>query len=277
MGSKNKLKRFNENETFANVVQPKRDELVNGEFNLKGQWNSSFFKNNNPLILELGCGKGEYTIGLAKKYPNKNFIGIDIKGARFWRGAKKAVDEYLVFIEKYKTQDISQRLLNPIWHVHNGKPPSENFIMPFSVLLNLVGTSNASSKEVLWKFVKKYNKNINVSDHPIFDKLVEYAIRYYNDIVKIKKQFKKPNEQEKIALKELINGLRDCKEDMDPEAIQTIVYSVGKKTGYKNNLREWFKLIYEVIFGDKEGPRMGFFISFFGVKETIDLINRKLE
>ena len=71
MGSKNKLKRFNENETFANVVQPKRDELVNGEFNLKGQWNSSFFKNNNPLILELGCGKGEYTIGLAKKYPNK--------------------------------------------------------------------------------------------------------------------------------------------------------------------------------------------------------------
>ena len=189
----------------------------------------------------------------------------------------KAVDEYLGFIEKYKTQDISQRLLNPIWHVHNGKPPSENFIMPFSVLLNLVGTSNASSKEVLWKFVKKYNKNINVSDHPIFDKLVEYAIRYYNDIVKTKKQFKKPNEQEKIALKELISSLRDCKEDMDPEAIQTIVYSVGKKTGYKNNLREWFKLIYEVIFGDKEGPRMGFFISFFGVKETIDLINRKLE
>ncbi len=93
MGSKNKLKRFNENETFANVVQPKRDELVNGEFNLKGQWNSSFFKNNNPLILELGCGKGEYTIGLAKKYPSKNFIGIDIKGARFWRGAKTAVEE----------------------------------------------------------------------------------------------------------------------------------------------------------------------------------------
>ena len=81
----------------------------------------------------------------------------------------------------------------------------------------------------------------------------------------------------KIALKELISSLRDCKKDMDPESIQTIVYSVGKKTGYKNNLREWFKLIYEVIFGDKEGPRMGFFISFFGVKETIDLINRKLE
>ena len=93
MGSKNKLKRFKENETFTNVFQPNRDELVDGTFYLKGKWNQTFFKNDNPLVLELGCGKGEYSIGLAKKYPNKNFIGIDIKGARFWRGAKTAVEE----------------------------------------------------------------------------------------------------------------------------------------------------------------------------------------
>ena len=93
MGSKNKLKRFKENETFTNVFQPNRDELVDGTFHLKGKWNQTFFKNDNPLVLELGCGKGEYSIGLAKKYPNKNFIGIDIKGARFWRGAKTAVEE----------------------------------------------------------------------------------------------------------------------------------------------------------------------------------------
>ena len=121
MGSKNKLKRFNENETFANVVQPKRDELVNGEFNLKGQWNSSFFKNNNPLILELGCGKGEYTIGLAKKYPNKNFIGIDIKGARFWRGAKTAVEEGIENAAFLRTQielieyAFAEKEVNEIW------------------------------------------------------------------------------------------------------------------------------------------------------------------
>ncbi len=93
MGSKNKLKRFKENETFGNVVQPTRDQLVNSDFDLKGNWNQKIFKNNHPLVLELGCGKGEYTIGLAKKYPNKNFIGIDIKGARFWRGAKTAVED----------------------------------------------------------------------------------------------------------------------------------------------------------------------------------------
>ena len=104
MGSKNKLKRFKENETFKNVFQPTRDELINGAFSLKGNWNESFFKNENPLVLELGCGKGEYTIGLAKKYPNKNFIGIDIKGARFWRGAKTAVEEGINNVAFLRTQ-----------------------------------------------------------------------------------------------------------------------------------------------------------------------------
>ncbi|MBE17014.1 MAG: tRNA (guanosine(46)-N7)-methyltransferase TrmB [Dokdonia sp.] len=95
MGSKNKLKRFRENETFKNVIQPTREELTDGDFFLKGKWNSDFFKNNNPIVLELGCGKGEYTVGLAQAYPEKNFIGIDIKGARFWRGAKTALEEQL--------------------------------------------------------------------------------------------------------------------------------------------------------------------------------------
>ncbi|WP_136667387.1 tRNA (guanosine(46)-N7)-methyltransferase TrmB [Flavobacterium sp. H122] len=92
MGSKNKLKRFKENETFDNVIQPTREEVVNGEFPYKGKWRSDFFKNDNPVIVELGCGKGEYTIGLAERNPNVNYVGIDVKGARFWRGAKTAVE-----------------------------------------------------------------------------------------------------------------------------------------------------------------------------------------
>ncbi|MDP5076878.1 MAG: tRNA (guanosine(46)-N7)-methyltransferase TrmB [Nonlabens sp.] len=102
MGSKNKLKRFNENETFNNVVQPTREEMVAG-FAHKGKWNE-FFKNDNPITLELGCGKGEYTIALARKYPERNFIGIDIKGARFWRGAKTAVEENLPNVAFLRTQ-----------------------------------------------------------------------------------------------------------------------------------------------------------------------------
>ncbi len=102
MGSKNKLKRFQENETFSNVIQPTRDEAING-FSHQGKWHS-FFNNHNPIVVELGCGKGEYTVALAKKFPNKNFIGIDIKGARFWRGAKTAIEEQLTNVAFIRTQ-----------------------------------------------------------------------------------------------------------------------------------------------------------------------------
>lgn len=102
MGSKNKLKRFKENETFKNVIQPTRDEVLNN-FSHKGKWHS-FFNNNNPIVVELGCGKGEYTIALAKKNPNKNYIGIDLKGARFWRGAKTAIEENLTNVAFVRTQ-----------------------------------------------------------------------------------------------------------------------------------------------------------------------------
>lgn len=104
MGSKNKLKRFAENETFENVVQPSREEVLNDSLEIKGNWRKNFFKNNNPLVLELGCGKGEYSVNLAKAFPEMNFLGIDIKGARFWRGAKIALEENLENVGFLRTQ-----------------------------------------------------------------------------------------------------------------------------------------------------------------------------
>ena len=189
----------------------------------------------------------------------------------------KAVDEYLDFIEKAKNQNELQLLMNPVWHVHNSIIPKEKTIMSFSMLLNLVETSNADSKDLLWKFVKKYKKNISEKDHPIFDNLVGYAIKYFNDVIKSQKKYKKPNSEEKLALEALIKTLDKCNDDMKPEDIQTLIYSTGKENGYSENLRDWFKLIYEVVFGDENGPRIGFFISFFGVKETKHLIMDKLK
>ena len=189
----------------------------------------------------------------------------------------KTVDEYFSFIEKSKKQDQSQLLLNPVWHVHNGNIPKEDIIMSFSMLLNLVETSNATSKDILWKFVKKYKSNIKEEKFPLFDKLVGYAIKYFNEVIKQTKKYKKPNELEKKALLELVSILEKCDEKTDPEEIQTMIYTAGKENGYKENLRDWFKLIYEVVFGDENGPRMGFFISFFGIKETIKLIKEKVK
>mgnify|MGYP001178760934 FL=1 len=188
----------------------------------------------------------------------------------------KAVDEYLDLIEKSKKQDARELLLNPLWHVHNGKIPSEDNIMSFSMLLNLVETSNASSEEILWKFVKNYKTNVAKNNFPIFNNLIKYSIKYFNDVVKQNKKYKKPNSLEMKALLDLITKLENCPDNMKPEDIQTEIYTVGKNNGYKENLREWFKLIYEVVFGVENGPRLGFFISFFGRKEMISLIKEKI-
>ena len=189
----------------------------------------------------------------------------------------KTVDEYLELIEKAKNQTELQLLMNPLWHVHESKIPNENLIMSFSMLLNLVETSNANNKELLWKFVKRYKKNILEKYYPIFDNLVEYAIKYFNEVIKEKKNYKTPNKEEKLALNALVKTLDKCNDEMSPEDIQTLIYSTGKDNGYAENLRDWFKLIYQVVFGDENGPRMGFFISFFGVKETKDLIIDKIK
>ena len=114
-------------------------------------------------------------------------------------------------------------------------------------------------------------------DYKILDNLTGYAINYFKDKVEPNKKFKIPNEAEKKALKNLIKKLREIDQSLNPEEIQTIVYSSGKENGYEKNLREWFKLIYQVVFGEENGPRMGFFISFFGLKETIELINDKIK
>jgi lysyl-tRNA synthetase class 1 len=189
----------------------------------------------------------------------------------------KAVDEYLSLIETFPNQEIKKQLLNPIWHVHNGNPPKEKIVMTFSMLLNLVGSSNAESKEILWKFIQRFHKDIKPENHPIFDQLTEYAINYFRDKVEPNKKYKFANDIERKALMNLAKKLESITQDMKPEDIQTLVYSIGKENGYNEKLREWFILIYEVLFGSKDGPRMGFFISFFGVKETIELINQKIK
>ena len=188
----------------------------------------------------------------------------------------KAVDEYLSLIEKFPDQKVKDQLSNPVWHIHNGRPPNEKIVMSFSMLLNLVGSSNADDKKILWKFINRFHKNVNPESNPILDSLTMHAIKFFKDKLKPKKIYKKPNEKEKKALTKLAQSIEKINDSTPPEEIQTVVYSVGKENGYEKNLRDWFKLIYQVLFGDIDGPRMGFFISFFGVQETIKLIKDKI-
>ena len=189
----------------------------------------------------------------------------------------KAVDEYLSLIESFPKQKPNEQLLNPVWHVHSGNPPKEKIVMSFSMLLNLVGSSNAENKEILWKFIQRFHQDIKPENYPILNELTKFAINYFKDKVEPNKRYKLPDTNEKNALINLAKKLELVTQDFKPEDIQTIIYSTGKENGYEKKLREWFILIYEVLFGSKDGPRMGFFISFFGIKETIKLINKKIK
>ncbi len=130
--AKRKLKRFAEVDTFDNVLKPTLDEAMQDKFSLKGKWNSDYFKNDNPIVLELACGKGEYTIGLAKNYPNKNFIGMDIKGARIWAGAKYAIENKMLNVAFVKTRIdfivnlFAQDEVSEIWITFPDPQPPKN-------------------------------------------------------------------------------------------------------------------------------------------------------
>jgi tRNA (guanine-N7-)-methyltransferase len=104
VSSKGKLRKFAEVENFENVLQPSFEEVFKKDFYLKGKWKTEFFKNSNPITLELGCGKGEYTLGLAKLFPKRNFLGIDIKGARIWKGAKEATEKDITNVGFIRTR-----------------------------------------------------------------------------------------------------------------------------------------------------------------------------
>jgi len=194
---KDKLKRFAEVETFDNVFQPSFDD-INKDFHLKEKWNKEF-NNNNPIVLELGCGKGEYTVGLAKQFANKNFIGIDIKGSRIWRGAKTCVEENINnvrfirtkidFIEKF----FANNEINEIWLTFSDPQPkrprkrltSPQFINRYKNILNKKGVINVKTdSSLLYNYtldeIKTNNYTILENSSDIYNELI---IRANNELI----------------------------------------------------------------------------------------------
>ena len=187
----------------------------------------------------------------------------------------RTVDEYLGQLEKYREQEEAARLANPVWHVHAGAPPSEATPVGFGLLMNLAGAANAESKAQLWGYIRRYAPEATPEDHPILDQLVGYALAYYLDFVKPTKRYRAPQARERAALEELAGWLEAAPDGANAEAIQFEVYEIGKRHGFEN-LREWFRGLYEVLLGQSQGPRMGSFIALYGVPETARLIRRAL-
>jgi lysyl-tRNA synthetase class 1 len=187
----------------------------------------------------------------------------------------RTVDDYLSFLDKYPQEDPAKRLENPAWHIHDGKPPVEPAHLSFSILLNLAGVCNSEDKAVLWGFISRYAPGATPQSAPLLDRLVGYAIAYYRDFVKPTKRYRAPSEMERAALADLLRELEALSPDASAEDIQNQVYEVGKRHPFAD-LKAWFQSLYEILFGQTQGPRMGTFIALYGVRETEALVNQAL-
>lgn len=201
----------------------------------------------------------------------------------------RQVDEYQQLLDGYVRQDMKQRLSNPVWHIHAGAPPQGEMPIPFSMLLTLVSSSNAESKETLWGFIGRYRPGVTPQTHPKLDALVGYAIHYFHDFVLPTKKFRKPTETERAALMDLRDALAQLPPDADAQRIQDVVYEIGRrepfldksgkgktKDGKPGVSLEWFNMLYQVLLGQEKGPRFGSFVAIYGIGNAIDMIDGTL-
>ena len=198
----------------------------------------------------------------------------------------KAVDDYFAFLDAYPKQVDDQRLGNPVWHIHSGKPPAIDMPITFTMLLNLASASNADDKDVLWGFILRHVKGVTPESHPKLDELVGYAVRYYRDFVAPTKVFRAPDEVERMALVALDAKLATLPADAEVEAVQHAVLDVARAIPrYQDPDRAgpgggpgvsvaWFSTLYQILLGQERGPRFGSFVSIYGIAETRALIGK---
>ncbi|SCM65971.1 lysine--tRNA ligase [Donghicola eburneus] len=187
----------------------------------------------------------------------------------------KAMDEYHQQLRAYVDQDADKRVNNPVFHIHGGNVPESKMVVPFSMLLNLASAAGAQDKETMWGFIRRYAPEATAETHPDLDAAAGFAVRYYNDFVKPTKTFRAPDDQERAALEDLLGRLKFYEGANDAEELQSLVFAVGKEHNFEN-LRDWFKAIYEVLLGQSQGPRFGGFIALYGLNETASLIEQGL-
>jgi lysyl-tRNA synthetase, class I len=187
----------------------------------------------------------------------------------------KAVDEYDQFLAAYPGQEVDKRLGNPVHHVHAGAPPPARMPISFALLLNLVAVASTDDKALLWGFVKRYAPEASPDTHPELDRRLDFALAYFRDFIAGSLVHRPPSELERAALSELDARLAALPGDADAETIQSEVYEVGKAHPF-DNLRDWFKALYETLLGTSQGPRMGSFIALYGIDNSRKLIAEAL-
>ncbi len=190
----------------------------------------------------------------------------------------KAVDEYITFADKFTEQEPAKQLDNPVWYIHGGAlPNSQHSPISFALLLNLVNAANTDDPKVVWGFIQQYAPDATPESAPFLDRLVGYALQYYKDFVLPEKSYRAADAREVKALNALASKLSALDNGLKAEDYMTAVFDAGKENGYeKEELRDWFQALYQVLLGQDQGPRFGSFIALYGPNKTVSLINERL-
>jgi lysyl-tRNA synthetase class 1 len=196
------------------------------------------------------------------------------------------VDDYYTFLGKYPAESEAAQLENPVWHIHSGEPPRVEMPVSFSMLLNLVSASNAHDRTVLWGFLSRHVPGATPERLPALDRMVGYAIRYFDDFVRPTKRFRVADATEREALQALDEALAALPPQADAEAVQAEVYEVGRRffpdaakpapDGRPGVSLAWFSTLYALLLGQERGPRFGSFVALYGIPETRTLIAEAL-
>src|SRR3984957_19562062 len=210
----------------------------------------------------------------------------------------RTVDDYLGFLEAYPRQAWKERLGNPVWHIHSGAPPDPEVLthdgrgmaaISFAMLLNLAAVSNTENPSVLWVFLRRYYPLAAPERHPRLDNLVRYAVAYFRDFVSPKKRYREADDVERSVLMQISSALSHLSTNTSADEIQHALYDIARPIPrYQDHLakgataarpgvsNEFFNMVYAVLLGESQGPRLGSFIAIYGLEETRALIDKAL-
>ena len=187
----------------------------------------------------------------------------------------KTVDDYIAHLRSYhKEQDEKKRLDNPVYHIHSGDVPEFDININYSLLMNLVSACNVKDEDIIFSYLKKYDKKIKKNLHHLLDEMIKKVLLYYEDFIVPTKKFKIASDMEKKMLRELIDKLELLDEEIEVSNVQNLIYEIAKNNDY--DIKAWFTAIYEILLGTTHGPRLGTFFTLFGIKNSINLIREKL-
>jgi lysyl-tRNA synthetase class 1 len=192
-----------------------------------------------------------------------------------WDVIPRAVDDYHQQLRAFPAQTVEQQADNPVWHIHAGRPPESRMVVSFAMLLNLASVAGARDAAGLWGYIRAYAPEASPETHPDLDAAAGFAVRYFADKIAPHRRFRLPDDRERAAIADLRGRLAAWEGGQDAEALQSMVFAVGKEHGFEP-LRDWFKALYEVLLGASEGPRFGGFVALYGLAETVALIDRAL-